>query len=60
MADEESRTNQKKQTTKSKGKSKARWRKPGNLLKIGNKEKGEHFYLLQRILRDVTGLLKAL
>lgn len=43
MADEERRINHKKQTAKSKGKPKSRWRKPANLPNIGNKEKGESF-----------------
>ena len=45
MADEERKAKH-KQTKDSKGKSKTRWRKPGNLLSIGNKEKGECFDLL--------------
>jgi len=44
MADEErGNKQQKEETTKSKGRSKSRWRKPDILLKIGNKEKGERF-----------------
>ncbi|XP_078347119.1 uncharacterized protein LOC144632364 [Oculina patagonica] len=35
--------NHKKQTAKSKGKPNSRWRKPANLINIGNKEKGECF-----------------
>lgn len=42
MADEERRKGEKK-GTKSKGKPKFRWKKPTNLLKIGNKEKGRRF-----------------
>lgn len=43
MADEERRRDHKKQTAKSEGKTKSRWRKPGNILNIGNKERGECF-----------------
>lgn len=42
MADEERRKGEKK-GTKSKGKPKFRWKKPANLLNIGNKEKGRRF-----------------
>ncbi|XP_058969078.2 uncharacterized protein [Pocillopora verrucosa] len=42
MADEERRKGEKK-GTKSKGKPKFRWKKPANLLNIGNKEKGHAF-----------------
>ena len=43
MADDEKRHDHKKQTAKSKGKIKSRWRKPGNILNMGNREKGESF-----------------
>lgn len=43
MADEERRHDHKKQTTKSKGKTKSRWKKPGNILNMGNRERGESF-----------------
>ena len=51
MADEKRRNGQ-KITAKSKGKSKSRWKKPANLLNIGNKEKGKRFNLLFWYVRE--------
>lgn len=56
MADAErgkDRKSHKKETAKSKdskGKPKSRWRKPKNLINIGNKEKGECFSFQFRTL----------
>ena len=54
MADVEGRKNHGKKTTKFKGKSKAHWRKPQNLLNIGNKEKGEHFLFVVKYFKNVN------
>lgn len=43
MADDEKRHDHKKQAAKSKGKIKSRWRKPGNIINMGNRERGESF-----------------
>ena len=43
MADDEKRHDHKKQAAKSKGKIKSRRRKPGNILNMGNRERGESF-----------------
>ena len=43
MANDEKRHEHKKQTVKSKGKMKSRWKKPGKILNIGNRERGEGF-----------------
>ena len=43
MADDERRHDHKKKNAKSKGKTKPRSRKPGNILNMGNRERGESF-----------------
>ncbi|KAL9955228.1 hypothetical protein ACROYT_G036520 [Oculina patagonica] len=52
--------NHKKQTAKSKGKPNSRWRKPANLINIGNKEKGHAFVEKRKkiALREYKKLLK--